>query len=194
MDLHDVPNETDCMIVTDYTHSKLGELIERAVDNKLVDYCHVAPDVVVVSVGGQPFTFAPGEARAFLGNMVQGWIRTGERHKAGVAPVDAHVQRGPVPVAPTQKVRPSLSLQNHAGNSTLNGKVGGDGPVLSDETYVDAVLSCAAKLRLIEGYQKDRASHRIMLKTQATTADMSYFETLEYLTGSILDELRATPA
>lgn len=187
------------MTVTDYTHCKLGELIELAVDHRLVDFCHVAPDQVVVSLGGRPFTFAPGEARAFLGNLVQGWIRSEEQRKPASAATEAYSQSTPVPTVaaqtvPIQSTRASASSQNHAIRGGSNGTVEVDEPAVSDDTYVDAVLSCAAKLRLIEGYQKDQASHRITLKTQATTADMSYFETLEYLTGSILDELRATPA
>ena len=54
------------------------------------------------------------------------------------------------------------------------------------------MLAFAEEMRLIEGFDKDEDSGKVTLHTQATTTDMSYFETLEYLTSSILDELRST--
>lgn|GEM_PF-5502559 len=58
------------------------------------------------------------------------------------------------------------------------------------EEYLDSVLSFALTMGIIEGYTKDRDSRTVTLRTGATTTGLSYWETLEYLTNSMLYELR----
>lgn len=71
---------------------------------------------------------------------------------------------------------------------------GGDGDNYGDdavsEEYLDSVLSFALTMGIIEGYTKDRDSRTVTLRTGATTTGLSYWETLEYLTNSMLYELR----
>jgi hypothetical protein len=71
---------------------------------------------------------------------------------------------------------------------------GGDGDTYREdavsEEYLDSVLSFALTMGIIEGYTKDRDSRTVTLRTGATTTGLSYWETLEYLTNSMLYELR----
>ena len=168
--------------------ASLGELIELAIDSGLADSCHVARGTVVITLGGRALTFdAPG-ARRFLGMLLEAWERTESGATplpygtggvgAGRAAADGLVP--PVAVSRTESIRDAASAVELLQN-----------PAPTDEAYVDAVLSLAGRLRLIESYRKNQAANRIVLRTRATTTEMSYLETLEYLTGSILEELRS---
>jgi hypothetical protein len=164
----------------DYSHSRLGELVELAVDYELVEACNVTKDVVVVTISGLQLTFAKDEARGFLSNLLAGWARSQPAPQVTMAPeLRRRSLFTPFPVDSTGSS--GLTLASNGGPSVSPE---------NDEAYVDAVLNCAEKLNLIEGFNKDRASHRVTLKTKATTTDMTYYETLEYLTSTILEELR----
>jgi hypothetical protein len=87
----------------------------------------------------------------------------------------------------------ALSSQETARSSTP-APMGGDGGQYRDdvvsEEYLDSVLSFALTMGIIEGYTKDREARTITLRTGATTTSLSFWETLEYLTNSMLYELR----
>ncbi len=179
--------------VTDYTQFRLGELMELAMDNRLIDFCYMAPEGIVVSIGGRPLTFDTPAARSFLSSLLQGWARSETQLQPATLAVELRERLTPPATPPAQPPLPSVDFGDGSGvalGNTTPWNIPEDASLASNEAYVDAVLSCAEKLNLIEGFSKDRTRHRVKLKTRATTADMSYFETLEYLTGSILDELR----
>lgn len=191
--------------LADISQTTLGELIELAVEKELVEFCYLARSVVVISIGGHQLSYPPEEARSFLRTLMQGWSRARAPHEKEAHPMEAlrgtlfptgagpSGQKQPEAARPPGPTGSASPTEVEAKSSAAGMRAGRSGVISSSEDYIDAVLSFAEEMRLIEGFDKDERTGRVTLHTQATTTEMTYFETLEYLTNSILHELRAAP-
>jgi hypothetical protein len=163
---------------------KLGELIELAIEEELIQFCYIARKVVIISLGRHQLSFPPDEARTFLRALVQGWSRArlpGEAEPRAHGPREAEPGPPPAP-APTSPLQPTPEIPREESTSQQ--------PPTSEE-YIELILSFSQRLGIIKDYYKDPYTRKVTLQTRDTTTDMSYFDTLEYLMDSILDMLRA---
>ncbi len=174
-----------------FVETSFGQLIEQAVAIELVDYCYVARSVVTLSIGGKPLSFSTEEARSFLSTLLAGW----SRHQASQS-IERESKRadapsitsfshlfGSRPDAPRSSREatpfPEVASERHSE--------------VSIEVFLDHAVAYAKQLKLIKSCFKNRSMKMVQLHTWATTIEMSYEETLEYLLQSILDELRGAP-
>ncbi len=169
----------------------IGDLIDQVVEKELVDFCYVARNTVVVAIGGRQFTFATSEGRDFLSSLVAGWAHS--QGRGGHATLASDIRgRTSTQSAPVQQINPAgadVAFEKLQG--ILNRSASRLQSTGSNREYLDTVLTLATNLNVIEGYEKDEPARRIKLRTNATVADLTYIEALEYLTSSILEELRA---
>lgn len=186
----------------------LCEKLELALEHHLVDFCYLTRKAVVLSMGGHPLSYSHEEARSFLDVLLKGWAQY-QKPSGGKSTQEGVVEASAAPVI--EQAESILAPQPPSGEAVPEPERAAEPaqeegpaeevpaptdepaeapPVQPSEGYIDAVLAFAEAMRLIESFDKDDRTHKVTLRTSAATTEMSYFDTLEYLTTSILEELR----
>lgn len=195
--------------------SSLGELAGQVIERDLITHCTFSKESVSVAIEKLKLTLPPDDAHTLLRLILRG-SGVEEPESAAVEEKPEQPQEAP-PASEVDLGRPETAEQPAAdtyhkrelfraaqpapspetartGTTAEEAPVGGDGGAFQEqsvsEEYLDSVLSFALTMRIIEGYTKDSESRTVTLRTGATSTGLSYWETLEYLTNSMLYELR----
>lgn len=151
----------------------LGELLEQAIRESLIDECTLSSDRVTVRQGGKHRVFDFEKARAYLLGLLQGWWTL----VPGLA--EGSAQRGWSSTAdPVEEEHPPQ----------------GEAPpteIVDLEGFVDALIHFAEERGIVDGAERDAEERVVLVRLSEGTSDtMSYAEAASFLADSILYELR----
>ncbi len=157
-------------------------MIDEVVENDLVDFCYVARDVVRVSIGGNVLTYPADEASSFLEQLLRGWKRTPSAVQTymSAATLETHLTS----LLPSPRRREAEQKGTDDADKTRLRWT------MQYDNYLDLLLAISKELGLIIGFTKHSKRRAVTILTRATAVEMSYLDAFEYLSGTIVEEIR----
>lgn len=161
----------------------LGEIIDEVVENDLVDFCYVARDVVRVSIGGNVMTYPSDEASSFLKQLLRGWRRTPSAVQTYMSAATLETHLTSLLPSPRRREEEAEQPPRDVDDTRLRWS-------MQYDNYLDLLLAMSKELGLIVGFTKHPKRHAITVLTRATAVEMSYVDAFEYLSETVVEEIR----